>query len=100
VARDPEFVSFIKKFVIGVGLGLVLGSTIKELINTIIKALIMPLLSLVLNVSSWETAAFTVKSVEFRYGEVVIASLNLFFVFLFTYLFVKFLVGAKRIPGT
>jgi len=97
MARDPELVSFVKKFVLSVGLGIVLGGAVQKLINALIDGLIMPFLELLFGVSAWELAVVGIGGAKVKYGAILEAILYFLLVIICVFLFVKIFTGRKKL---
>jgi large conductance mechanosensitive channel len=95
MAKDPELLSFVKKFVLSVGLGIVLGGAVQKLIDAIIGGLIMPFLGLLFGALSWESATINVGGANIKYGGILESVLYFILVIVLVYLFVKIFTGKK-----
>jgi large conductance mechanosensitive channel len=68
--QSVSFMEFVREQgVVGLAIGLVLGSSVKELVDTIVKSFIDPLISIVVpNADSLATAKVTLGGKDFLWG--------------------------------
>lgn len=86
-----EYLAFLKEYkVIGLALGIIMGTASTALVNSLVKDIIMPLLSPFGTEESWRQAVWMVGSIEIRIGAFLAELLN------FALLgFIVFLVAKK-----
>ncbi len=81
-----EFKAFLKEYgVIGLALGVIIGSKAGELVTSIVEGLLMPVVGLVLPAGGWQKWAIG----DFKFGPVLAALINFIIVAYFVYFVAK-----------
>ena len=84
-----EFREFLKEYkVISLAVGFVMGAASTNLVNSLVKDIIMPLLAPLFAAESWKEAAFHVGSVTISYGSFLAEALNFLILALIIFLVV------------
>lgn len=93
-----DFIAFLKEYgILGLAIAVVVGNATKDLINTVVDAVLMPLIGLVLPSSTWETYTVTVSGAELGIGQLIGAMLDFILIALVVYLFVKLVLRQKEV---
>ncbi len=85
-----EFLNFLKLYgVIGLAIAVLIGGKANELVNAIVKELVMPFVGIVLPSGDWRTLGFEIAGAKFGVGAVMAASLDFLIVGFLVFLFSK-----------
>ena len=88
-----DFRQFLKDYsVIGMAIGIVMGTAVNRLIQTIVDGLITPLINLIVPSKDFQALILTVRGVEFRFGDVISALIQFIIVALLIFFTVKYLL--------
>lgn len=88
-----DFRQFLKDYsVIGLAIGIVMGTAINRLIQTIVDGLITPLINLIVPNEDFQALIFTVRGIEFRFGDIISALIQFIIVALLIFFTVKYLL--------
>lgn len=72
-----EFIAFIKEYnIVALAVAFVMGSASTTLVNSLVKDIFMPLISLLLPNGAWSEATFTIGSATVRYGAFLAELIN------------------------
>lgn len=89
-----EFKAFLKEYgVIGLALGVIIGSKAGELVTSIVEGLLMPIIGLVLPAGGWQKWAIG----DFKFGPVLAALVNFIIVAYFVYFVAKKLLKEDKV---
>ncbi|MCC7432926.1 MscL family protein [Candidatus Peregrinibacteria bacterium] len=93
-----EFSEFLKEYkIIGIAAGLVIGSAVTTLVQSIVGGLITPALQLLIKADSWKLLVFEYDGVVFQVGAVVSATINFIAIALLFFLFVKIVLKKEKV---
>lgn len=93
-----EFKDFLKDYkILGIAAGLVIGSAVTSLTQSIVAGLITPLIQAMLPFDSWKDMVFVFNGVSFRVGLVVNSFVNFLVVALLFFLFVKLFMKKEKV---
>ncbi len=93
-----DFLRFLKEYnIIGLGLAVVVGMTVKDLVNALVQDIIMPFVGLVLPGESWRTAMIYIDSVEIQIGHFIGAILDFLIIIFVVYLFLRYVLKHKKV---
>lgn len=98
MAVDREFRNFIKKFGLGVALGIIIAGAVKELLQALIDGVVFPLLNLALANDEWSAWTFNISTAEIKAGEILAAAVDFFAIVMLLFIFVKLFLGKKKMP--
>lgn len=87
-----EFMKFLKEYsVIGLAIGVIIGSKAGELVKAIVDGLLMPFVTPLLAAAGgdWQTAKWAVGPFEFAFGAVLSSLINFLIVAFLVFLFAK-----------
>ena len=89
-----EFKAFLKEYgVIGLALGVIIGSKAGELVTSIVEGLLMPVIGLVLPSGDWQKWAVG----NFKFGPVLAALINFVIVAYFVFFVAKRLLKEDKV---
>ena len=89
-----EFTKFLKEYgVIGLAIGVIIGSKAGELVKTIVDGLLMPIVGLVLPSGDWQKWAIG----PFQIGPVLAALINFVIVAFLVFLFAKHVLKEEQV---
>ena len=89
-----EFKAFLKEYgVIGLALGVIIGSKAGELVTSIVEGLLMPIIGLVLPGGGWQKWAVG----DFRFGPVLASLINFIIVAYFVFFVAKRLLKEESV---
>lgn len=72
-----EYVKFLKEFnVIALAVAFVMGTASTALVNSLVKDIIMPLVSPLLSAGAWREAALTIGPISMKYGAFLAELIN------------------------
>jgi len=93
-----DFVTFMKEYgVIGLAIGVVIGNATKDLVNSVVKGLIMPLVGIFLPGGNWQEATVQIFTAEIRVGELLNAVLDFVIIAFLVYLFIRFILKKDEV---
>lgn len=82
-----EFIEFLKKYgVIGLAIAVIIGGKLNDLVNAVVKELLMPFIGLLIPGGDWRELAVTVGDTRFGVGPVLAAAVDFLIVAFFVYL--------------
>jgi large conductance mechanosensitive channel len=87
-----EFMQFLKEYsVIGLAIGVIIGTKAGELVKSIVDGLLMPFVNPILAAAGgdWQTAKWALGPFEFAWGSVLSALINFMVVAFLVFLFAK-----------
>ena len=72
-----EFAKFLKEFnVVSLAVGFVMGTASTALVNSLVKDILMPLVSPLMSVESWKEAVLRIGPVHIAYGSFIAELFN------------------------
>jgi large conductance mechanosensitive channel len=95
-----EFMKFLKEYsVIGLAIGVIIGSKAGELVKTIVDGLLMPFLEPILSAAGgeWQTAKFAIGPFNFAVGAIISALINFLVVAFLVFLFAKHVLREEAV---
>lgn len=98
MAVDRDFRNFIKKFGLGVALGIIIAGAVEKFLSALIKGIFFPLVNLGLGNEQWGAWTISVGTAEIKAGEITAAFVEFIVIILLLFLFVKLFLGVKKIP--
>ncbi len=85
-----EFLNFLKLYgVIGLAIAVLIGGKANELVNAVVKELVMPFVGMILPSGDWRQLGFEVAGAKFGVGPVMAAALDFVLVAFIVFLFAK-----------
>lgn len=85
-----ELIGFMKEYsVIGLAIGVIMAQISKDLVDSIVKGLFTPLISLLVPSKNFQNLAFTISGVKFDVGMVLNAFMTFLIVIIFLYIIIK-----------
>jgi large conductance mechanosensitive channel len=97
MAVDREFRDFIKKFGLGVAIGIIIANAIQKIVYAINDGFIKPLINFAIATDKWSVWVFNVGTAEIKIGEILAAAVDFFVIALLLFFFVKLFLGTKKI---
>ena len=93
-----EFKDFIKEYaIIGMAIAFLMSSATKELVQSLINDIIMPLLIPVLPGEAWQEASFTLGTIVIRWGSFLSALINFAVLALIVFLIAKKILKEEKV---
>lgn len=93
-----EFTEFIKEYkIIGIAAGLVIGSAVTALVQSIVVGLLTPALQLLFPAEGLKTLTFVVNGVTFQPGMVISAMINFIIIALLFFVLVKVVLKKEKV---
>jgi len=93
-----EFREFLKEYkIIGIAAGLVIGSAVTALVQSIVVGLITPAVQLLFSAEALKGMVFQVNGVTFQPGLVISAVINFLIIALLFFVMVKFLLKKEKV---
>ncbi len=83
-------IDFLKEYsVIGLAIGVVVGQTSKDLVDSLVKGIFMPIVELLVSKDKFENLVFSIKNVSFDIGSVLSSFITFLIVMSLLYFIVK-----------
>jgi large conductance mechanosensitive channel len=93
-----EFRDFLKEYkIIGIAAGLVIGSAVTALVQSIVVGLITPALQLLIPSEALKTLAFQFNGSVFQVGMVISAVINFLIIALLFFIFLKLFLKKEKV---
>lgn len=93
-----EFFEFLKDYnAIQLAVGVVLGNAVKDLVNSLVNGLIMPIFGIISPGGSWRELVYTIGGSEFKIGEVIGSLINFLIIALVVFIVIKKLFRIDKI---
>lgn len=95
-----EFMKFLKEYsVIGLAIGVIIGSKAGELVKTIVDGLLMPIVNPILAAGGgdWQTSTLDLGPFHFMLGAIISALINFLIVAYLVYLFAKHVLKEEQV---
>jgi large conductance mechanosensitive channel len=93
-----DFIKFLEEYkIIGLAIAFVIGVTVKDLVDAVVEALIMPIVAVFLPEGSWQEATLTLFSVDFQIGLLLSAFIDFLIIALLVFLFVRYALRKEEI---
>jgi len=95
-----DFMKFLKEYsVIGLAIGVIIGSKAGELVKAIVDGLLMPFLGPILSAAGgeWQAARLVLGPFNFAVGAVIAALINFLVVAYLVYLFAKHVLKEEQV---
>jgi len=98
VAMMHEFRDFLKEYkILGIAAGLVIGSAVTTLTQSIVVGLITPLLQMLIPSDQLKTLVFNVNGANLQIGLILTAFINFLVVALMFFIFVKVFMRKEKV---
>ena len=92
-----EFRDFLKKYaLIGMALAFMMGAATKDVAQSLVNDIIMPLL-IPVNGETWQEATLTIGNIVIRYGNFLAALLNFIILALVVFFIAKFFLKEEEV---
>ena len=88
--HTSEFVDFLKNYnVLELAIGVVIGSAVKDLVNSIANDMIMPIVGILSPSGSWRDLVFTIAGSDFKVGNLLGSVLNFLIIAILVFIVIK-----------
>lgn len=93
-----DFRKFLHQYsVIGLAIGVVMGTAINNLVQAIVQGVLTPLIGLIVPSEKFQALVVHARGVDFRFGDVVSALLHFVIVSLLIYFTVRYLLRQEEL---
>lgn len=93
-----EFMEFLKEYkVIGLAIAFVIGIASKDLINSLVDDIIMPIITPFIPKGAWETATFSLGPIVIKWGAFLGALINFVIIALVVFIVAKKILKEKKV---
>lgn len=93
-----EFIEFLKAYkVIGLAIAFIIGIASKDLINSLVDNIIMPIITPFIPKGAWETATFSLGPIFIKWGAFLGAVINFVIIALVIFLIAKKILKEKKV---
>lgn len=88
--NKSEFLDFLKNYnVMDLAIGVVIGTAVKDLVNSVANDLIMPIIGIFTPDGSWRNIAITVAGSEFKVGNFLGSLINFLIIALIVFVVIQ-----------
>lgn len=93
-----DFTQFLDEYgVIGLAIAFVIGQEVNNLVDAVVDAAIMPIVSVFLPEGGWQQATATLLGIEFGIGQLISATINFVIIALLVFVFVKYILKKEKV---
>ena len=93
-----DFRQFLKQYsVIGLAIGVVMGTAINSLVQAFVQGIVTPFIGLLVPNEKFQNLIVHVRGVEFKFGDVISATLHFVIIALLIYIVVKKLLHQEEL---
>lgn len=93
-----SFLQFMRQYsVIGLAIGVVMGTAVNAVVQAFVQGLITPLIGLLIPAEGVEKLVWSVHGSEFRFGDVISATIQFIIIAFIVYFTVKFLLRQEEL---
>lgn len=93
-----DFREFLKQYsVIGLAIGVVMGTAVNSLIQSLVQGIITPFIGLLIPNEKFQNLIVHVRGVDFKFGDVISATLHFVIIALLIYFVVKKLLRQEEL---
>jgi large conductance mechanosensitive channel len=95
-----EFTKFLKEYgVIGLAIGVIIGTKAGELVKTIVDGLLMPIVNPILSAGggNWQTSTLDLGPFHFMIGAIISALINFVIVAYLVFIFAKHVLKEEQV---
>ena len=93
-----EFKSFLNEYtIVGMAIGIIMGGATKELVNSLVKDIVMPFIVPVIPGESWREAAFSIGSITIQWGSFLSAIINFVILALIVFIIAKKVLKEEKV---
>lgn len=91
-----EFLQFLRSYgVIGVAIGIVMGSAVAKIVNVIVEGLIMPVIEVILPGPKWQEAVIHLGKINIKIGLIISAFIDFFAISIIVFFMVKYVLRVE-----
>jgi len=95
-----DFLTFIKEYnIVSLALAFIMGTSSTALVNSLVKDMIMPLISPLVSSDSWREATLNLGPISLRYGSFLAELLNFIILALVVFVIAKKILKEEKAPG-
>ena len=92
-----EFMEFLKEYkIIGLAIAFVIGIASKDLINSLVNNIIMPIITPFIPEGAWETATFSLGPIVIKWGAFLGAVINFAIIATVVFIIVKKIIKEEK----
>ena len=93
-----EFMEFLKEYkIIGLAIAFVIGIASKDLINSLVNNIIMPIITPFIPKGAWETATFSLGPIVIKWGAFLGAVINFVIIATVVFIIVKKIIKEEKV---
>ena len=93
-----EFMEFLKEYkIIGLAIAFVIGIASKDLINSLVNNIIMPIITPFIPKGAWETATFSLGPIVIKWGAFLGAFINFVIIATVVFIIVKKIIKEEKV---
>lgn len=93
------FMEFLKEFnIVSLAIAFIMGSASTSLVNSLVKDILMPLLSSLISSESWKIASIYIGGVKVAYGSFLAELINFLILALIVFIIAKKILKMESIP--
>jgi large conductance mechanosensitive channel len=93
-----EFKDFLNEYkVMGLAVAFIIGVALTALVQSLVKDIIMPVITPFIPGGAWETATFTISSIVIRWGSFLSAVINFVIIALVVFMIAKMIMKEPKV---
>ena len=93
-----EFMEFLKEYkIIGLAIAFVIGIASKDLINSLVNNIIMPIITPFIPKGAWETATFSLGPIVIKWGAFLGAVINFVIIATVVFIIAKKIIKEEKV---
>ncbi len=93
-----DFIEFIRKYnVLGLGLGVVIGTAAKDLVTAVVSDVFMPIIGLFLPGGTWRESVISVGAADIAVGHLIGAALDFILIAWVIYALMKYILRIEKV---
>ncbi len=93
-----EFTDFLEEYgVLGLAIAFVIGVAVKDFVSATVDDIIMPILEVFLPQGEWQTATWSIASIQFQVGHFLAALIDFLIIALLVFIFVKHALKKQKV---
>lgn len=93
-----EFKDFLNEYkIMGLAVAFIIGVALTALVQSLVKDIIMPVITPFIPGGAWETATFTISSIVIRWGSFLSAVINFVIIALVVFMIAKMIMKEPKV---
>ncbi len=93
-----EFKDFLNEYkIMGLAVAFIIGVALTALVQSLVKDIIMPVITPFIPGGAWETATFTISSIVIRWGSFLSAVINFAIIALVVFMIAKMIMKEPKV---